>query len=115
MANVYQIHLTNEEVDFINKNGWGIAESNPKIKAYLDKTFPSDFTNDNLKYFKIVAEVDSNDLEEIFNLMNMWDDPTKVVKLGECYSLSVGDIVEINNKYYLCDTCGWKELENVEI
>lgn len=44
-------------------------------------------------------------LEELFYVFNM-EHPTDF----KGHSLSVSDIVKINDKYYYCNSCGWKLL-----
>ena len=44
-----------------------------------------------------------NDLFEMFNI-NRPDD-------FKGWSLSVSDIIQLNDKLYFCDTFGWKELD----
>jgi hypothetical protein len=60
-----------------------------------------------------VAEVDSESLEEIFELTNhinhSWTQNKKVtvVTRNSVRSTSVGDLVLINGKYFVCEATGW--------
>lgn len=53
------------------------------------------------------GDLDADDLEEIFTLLNIGDKP-------EGYhgrSLSVSDVVELDSKFYYCDAIGFSEVE----
>ena len=102
MIKVYQIQLTNEEVDIINTDG----EWTPRIKAFFDRNIDSKFKAENFQYYTHVANVDTNDMEEAFAAMNLWEGAT-VEKLGPCSSMSVGDILEVDGKLFRCATFGF--------
>lgn len=95
MIKVYQIQLTDAEVADSNL----VVGSSPRVKAYFDRSFDGSFKAENFQYYTHVANVDTNDMEEAFQLMNLWEDETKVEKLGPCSSMSVGDILVLE--------CGW--------
>jgi len=61
--------------------------------------------------YKVVAEVDSNNLTETFELMNVWNQPEKITVLNPHHSLSVGDILVKDNVEYVVDNIGFKKLE----
>ena len=105
MIKVFQIQLTNEEVDIINSDG----EYTPKIKAFFSRVFDSNFNASNFQYYTHVANVATDDMEEAFRAMNLWDDAAEVQKLGPCSSMSVGDILEIENgQRYRCASMGFE-------
>ena len=89
MIKVYQIQLTNEEVDIVNSDG----EYTPRLKAFFGRSLDSKFKAENFQYYNHVANVDTNDMEEAFRAMNLWDDAAQVQKFGPCSSMSVGDIL----------------------
>lgn len=95
MIKVYQIQLTDAEIAIVNGGG----EYTPRIKAYIDRSFESTCKAENIQHYTHVANVDTNDMEEAYKLMNLWEDESKVEKLGPCSSMSVGDILVIE--------CGW--------
>jgi hypothetical protein len=106
MIKVYQIQLTDAEFWMINS-----GETSPKIKAYFDRSFDSMFKAENFQYYTRVADVYTNDMEDAFRLMNLWEQPELVVKLGRCSSMSVGDIVEMDNgERYRCASFGFEEI-----
>ena len=107
MIKVYQIQLTNAEIDMIN-NG----ETSPRIKAYFDRSWPmSPFKAENFEHYNHVANVDANDMEKAFELMNLWNDESKVERLGRCSSMSVGDILVMEDgSKYRCASFGFTAL-----
>ncbi len=108
MIKVYQIQLTDLEVTIANQGG-----STPKLKAYFDRSFESTFKVENFEHYNHVANVDANDMEKAFELMNLWNDESKVERLGPCSSMSVGDILELEDgSKYRCASFGFKRLEN---
>jgi len=67
--------------------------------------------------YELVAEVDTDDLEEVFWLTNnvdhYWGDNEKVKVFGDLKvrSTSINDIVEKSDgTFWICATCGWDEL-----
>jgi hypothetical protein len=76
-----------------------------------DAVFPDDYI--------LVAIVDSEVLEKVFELTNhidspWWDnDGVEVVGDNHHRSTSVGDIVVTNEGTFRCENMGWHELETV--
>lgn len=61
-------------------------------------------------YQRYPREDDSNLLEDIFrenNAVEGWEYPVKFQKR----SLSSGDVVGIDGKYWACEPAGWKEVQ----
>lgn len=109
MIKVYQIQLTDAEINVIHS-----GETSDRIKAYFDRSFDGTFKAENFQYYTHVANVDTNDMEEAFALMNLWEDESKIEKLGPCSSMSVGDILEYNGQLYCCASFGFALLENYQ-
>jgi hypothetical protein len=109
MIKVYQIQLTNAEIDMINS-----GETSDRIKAYFDRSFDGTFKAENFQYYTHVATVDTNDMEKAFEYMNLWnsDKVTKMVRAVS--SMSVGDILEYNGQLYRCASFGFTQLENYQ-
>ena len=105
MIKVYQIQLTDAEVAAVN-NG----ETSDRIKAYFDRSFERTFKAENFQYYTHVANVDTNDMEEAFALMNLWEDESKVEKLGPCSSMSVGDILDVDGTLFRCASFGFEAI-----
>ncbi len=112
MIKVYQIQLTNEEVDIINTDG----EWTPRIKAFFGRNIDSKFEAENFQYYNHVANVATNDMDEAFRAMNLWDGMEDMVeKFGPCSSMSVGDILEMEDgSKYRCASFGFTLLENYQ-
>jgi hypothetical protein len=106
MIKVYQIQLTDAEIAAVN-NG----ETSDRIKAYFDRSFERTFKSENFQYYDHVANVDTNDMEEAFAAMNLWNDESKVQRLGPCSSMSVGDILEMEDgSRYRCASMGFDQI-----
>ncbi len=109
MIKVYQIALTDAEVDMINS-----GETSDRIKAYFDRSFDGTFKAENFQYYTHVATVDTNDMEKAFEYMNLWNSD-KVQKVTRAVSsMSVGDILEYNGQLYRCASFGFALLENYQ-
>ena len=110
MITIYQIQLTNEQIDTINAHG---HDSVPAQKAKLDVMFGSEgFKVENLKYYTMTMTVDTPELEEAFELTNLWNDKSRVVRYGARQSSSsVGDIFGKDGRYYMVDRFGFTELK----
>jgi hypothetical protein len=111
MIKVYQIQLTDAEYNAINR-----GEHTEKTKAYYDRMFSDTFKAEQFKFYTHVANVHPDDpymlpMEEAFQLMNLWEDVSKVEKLGRCSSMSVGDILEVDGKFYRCASFGFDPIE----
>lgn len=109
MIKVYQIALTDAEIDMINS-----GETSDRIKAYFDRGFEGTFKAENFQYYTHVATVDTRDMEKAFEYMNLWNSD-KVQKITRAVSsMSVGDILEYNGQLYYCASFGFELLENYQ-
>lgn len=109
MIKVYQFALTGEEIDAING---GVM--NDKAHAYFSRMTSRKFNTDNFKFYTHVANVLTDDLEQAFESMNLWEDNLVIKTNLDCVSMSVGDILVMNGKYYHCATCGFEQVEGIE-
>lgn len=106
MITIYQIKMTNAQIDEFNA-----GRPVPSIEAKRTLMFgASKFTPDMLQYFTEVARVDTNDLEEAFELTNLWEDTSKVQKFTQMSSTSVGDIFLKGDAFYMVDNFGFVAL-----
>jgi len=105
MIKDYQIQLTDAEIAAVN-NG----ETSDRIQAYFTRSFAVPFKAENFQYYAHVANVDTNDMEEAFELMNLWNDESKVERLGPCSSMSVGDILDVDGKLFRCASFGFEAI-----
>lgn len=100
MIKVYQIQLTDEEIASANR-GDG-AYTHPKIKAYFDRSFDRTFNAENFQYYTHVANVQVDSMDAAFRAMNLWEEDENFFKIDRvvdvrCSSMSVGDILELEN------------------
>lgn len=108
MIKVFQIQLTDEEIALLNREGWGAS---PRIKAYADRSFDDMFKAENFEMYDHVANVDTDDMEHAFTLMNLWEDESKIERLGPLSSMSVGDILEMEDgSRFRCASFGFKAI-----
>ena len=111
MLKVYQIHLSAADQAQIELEGWSAAKTNPKIKAYFDRMFAKP-ENVVLCWYTHVADVMTDDMEEAFELMNLWEDMSRVRKIGRAHSMSVGDVIEDEaGNHYLCASFGFEKID----
>jgi len=89
---VYQIRLTGAEVAALNR-----GEQFEKGKAYFLRMFDGTFKPEIFEHYTHVANVHTDDMEEAFREMNLWEDETKIERFGPCSSMSVGDILELED------------------
>jgi hypothetical protein len=111
MIKVYQIQLTDEEIEIANEGG-----STARIEAYMGRGFESMFKAENFQHYTHVANVDVDGFEQAFRAMNLWQEDEnfdRVEKLGRCSSMSVGDIVcdDLDGKFYRVASFGFTALE----
>jgi hypothetical protein len=103
MIKVYQIRLTGAEVAAINR-----GEETEKSKAYFARSFERTFKAEMFEHYTHVANVYTDDMEQAFHEMNTWEDETMVERLGRCSSMSVGDILELEDgSKYRCASFGF--------
>jgi hypothetical protein len=113
MITIYQIRLTNEEINKANAEGFRAV---PKVEA---KTWMGigarKWMADYAKYYEPVCEVDTDDLEVAFEATNLWEMPELTKRLGRCSSSSVGDIFVKDGDCYIVDSFGFKQLGPYEM
>lgn len=116
MLHVFQINLSRSTIDGVNRlRDRAAAEAEfPQYEAWsrLNCFGAKKFGALDFVHYSRVATVDTDDLESCFTIMNRWDeeDEEKVTRLGQLHSLSVGDIVEKQGKFFFCDNAGFKEV-----
>jgi len=85
----------------------------PAQKAKLDVMFGAKgFKPENLQYYTETMRIDTNDLEEAFELTNLWNDESRVERVGPRQSsTSVGDIFAKEDRFYMVDKFGFAEIQ----
>jgi hypothetical protein len=109
MITIYQIQLTDEQIDMVNAHG---RDSVPAMEAKMNVMFGAKgFKHSDFEYYMPTMHVDTDELEEAFELTNLWNDNSKVKRLGlRQSSSSVGDIFRKGAQFYMVDTFGFKPL-----
>lgn len=109
MITVFQIQLTQEQIDEVNEKGHHAV---PAQAAKLNVMFGADnFRVNDLQYYTETMQVDTDNLEEAFELTNLWNKPERVTRIGNAQSsTSVGDIFRKGDRYYMVDSFGFAPL-----
>lgn len=109
MINIYQIYLSDAEIQKINEQG---HDSVPAQRARLNVQFggAENFKYSDMKYYKHVMSVDTDDLDDAFELTNLWNDNSKIKSISRASSSSVGDIFQDGDRWYMVDSFGFKKL-----
>jgi hypothetical protein len=109
MITIYQIQLTDEQIDIINANG---HDAVPAQKAKLNVMFGAkNFNPADFQYYLPTMTVDTDNLEEAFELTNLWNDKSRINTLGpRKSSSSVGDIFRKGAQFYMVDSFGFTPL-----
>ena len=93
------------------------------IRVYHNDMFLAYILNPSLKKntVHLVAEVDTDDLDEAFRLTNnithLWviNKGVRAVESVQHRSTSVGDLLEWNDKIYVVESFGFRELTSEEV
>ena len=83
--------------------------------------YPNRFEPEYFKYYSCVATIDCETLNEAFHLTNAEEDfannyygkVTPLTGTGGFPSMSVGDIVLNDGKFFMCAMVGWTELKEL--
>jgi len=110
---LYQIHLTDAEVDKINAEGHdSVHKQSLKLDMSLRKNDTGAIAKEafDLGYYNHVANISAEGLEGVFHVGNMGPE-SQIERLDAMYSVSVSDIVvdETGNKSVVADI-GFKEV-----
>jgi hypothetical protein len=106
MITVYQIQLTDEQINAVNA---GLQVEAFTVRRNMQFGFDeSKFSEDYLKHYTKGWVINTNDLEEAFAVANGMGDRYKGTRVGRAYSASVGDIfVNEEGDCFICDTFGF--------
>ena len=111
---LYQIHLTDAEIDLINEEGHDAVH---KQSLKLDMSFSKNDTGTvaadafNRGYYTHVSNITADNLEGVFHTGNMGPEEN-IERLSRMYSVSVGDIVEDvdNGSFHIVAGMGFKDI-----
>jgi hypothetical protein len=93
---LFQIHLTDAEVDLINEKGHdAVHKQSLKLDMNFNKSDTGKVAADafNRGYYTHVSNITADGLEGVFHTGNMGPEEN-IERLAPMYSCSVGDIVE---------------------
>ena len=112
---VKQITFDAVERELPNQYGWGGAEQrSPKWAAKLDLMHgdDQDFKQSYLALYNDKYEVEADNLDEVFRITNLWDQPDAVHTYEPGHSTSVGDLIEDtqDGSIYLVAGFGFKQV-----
>ena len=110
---LYQIHLTDAEIDLINEEGHdAVHKQSLKLDMGLRKNDTGAVAADafNRGYYTHVSNITADDLNGVFHIGNMGPEEN-IERLAPMYSCSVGDIIEdeAGNKQVVANF-GFKEV-----
>ena len=114
---VFQIQLTDAEVDMVNE---GVQVRKHILKTYMfgERVVPSATEAMELGYYDHVMTVDAKNLEDVYAVGNFMNDRDldKVEVHGQFSSVSVGDIIVDENDFaFVVDMFGFEMLpEKIE-
>ena len=109
---VHQIQISDEIHDDVNRLGHaGAAKKYPAYAAYMAMSFHGSerFDIRFLEHYTVVAEIDAEDLEQVFVIGNIGPEEN-ITRIRPMHSISVGDIVELKGQYFVVDSTGFTSL-----
>jgi len=114
---VYQIVLTSDEVTNINTGEYIGTPLEEKFDTRRDMMTFGEEKWDNVlfnHYTHVATIPDTDDKEEAYHAMNLWDGVLVMKHHELCTSMTAGDIIEIGGVYYMCEFIGFKEIEVIK-
>lgn len=114
MIRLYQNQMLDSLYSYVNEHGHSAAEQEfPDYACKMDvmlrgkKMSFEEFT----RYYKCVAEIDANDLEDAFRIGNIGPAEKMISVPGErSYSMSVGDVCKLDGTFYQVMSFGFEEI-----
>ncbi len=115
---VFQIRLTDAEIDLINEEGHEAVHKNSlRLSMNFGKNDINEISADafNRGYYTHVSNITALDLEGVFHVGNMGPEEL-IERLAPMHSLSVGDIVEGADgvKHVVADF-GFKKVDEIKV
>ena len=113
MITIYQIRLSNSDIVAVNARG---CDAVPKATARADMMLGARKWNEEYtKYYEATYEVDTDDLDEAFEITNLWNEDYKVTRLARGSSSSVGDIFVKDGNCHIVDNFGFANIGKYEL
>jgi hypothetical protein len=109
-ARVYQIIMNKTQRDAINKHGFDevdIGKAHMNVQRGFKGWMPH-----YQQYYKLAFELESDSLDEIYELTNLWNKPEKVTRVHDnATSTSVGHIIELDGtRMFMVEPCGFERM-----
>ena len=114
---VYQIELSKAIVNEVNQLGDHLkaCDAFPSYNAYFQTRWGK-WEPEFLAYYTLVAEINTDDLEEVFEVGNGYGDQSKLRRISPMHSVSVGDLVRnAKGEWFLCAPVGWELVKKEEV
>lgn len=113
MITVYQIKLSDNDILRANAQGF---EAAPTVFAKSSMMMGAKKWNpDYAPLYKATYEVDTDDLDEAFELTNLWHDESVITRLCRGGSSSVGDIFVKDGNCFIVDNFGFTAIGKYEL
>tara|TARA_R100000995_G_C3421158_1_gene93993 strand:- start:163 stop:522 length:360 start_codon:yes stop_codon:yes gene_type:complete len=115
MIEIYQYDVASFENDLIEAYGDSCFVNPEHARKFAAKVAREirDGSKANVEpaqpYYKHVATVDADDLDEAFELTNLWNDEDRVERKARMHSTSIGDVLKTpDGIYHMVDRVGFK-------
>lgn len=113
MIKLYQNQMSDSLSSYVNQHGHAAAEIEFPEYAVKMKTMLKfqKIDRSDLAYYECVAKIDTDDLEDAFKIGNIGP-AEKIEKMRgrRPHSMSVGDVCELDGKFYQVMGCGFEEI-----
>lgn len=118
MLKVFQNRAVITHASIVNRVPYDqLMEQYPDLKCHFECSMRGSraFDASQFMHYTHVADVNTDDLEKAFNLMNGEGDYQDIIPITGMRSMSVGDIIKTEEgKYFMCDSQGFAEIEVVQ-
>jgi len=119
---IFQIHLTDAEVDTVNETGdhFAVPKQATRLRLQLgtaDLHVAEDLVNNAFMngFFEHVANIRADDLEGVFHIGNMGPEEN-IERFSEMHSVSVGDVIlDEDGKMWLTASFGFQEVRKLAL
>jgi hypothetical protein len=114
MITIYQIHLSDADIDTANSEGF---EAVQKVYAKTRMMLGARKWNHNEypKYYEATYQVNTDDLDVAFEVTNLWKNNEIVTRLRRGSSSSVGDIFVKDGDCYIVDNFGFTAIGKYDL
>tara|TARA_R100000988_G_C3988814_1_gene161399 strand:- start:406 stop:831 length:426 start_codon:yes stop_codon:yes gene_type:complete len=122
---IFQIHLTDAEVDMVNETGdhFSVPKQAAKVRLQFASGYDTrlgsrnadDLVNDAFTngYFRHVGNIRANDLEGVFEVGNIGPEEN-IERFSQMHSISVGDVIlDEDGKMWLTASVGFEEVRKM--